>query len=46
MKYLVGLLLGGLMEDPEPRFGNYNSLRNERRYYYCSECNSYHLTSK
>lgn len=22
MKYLVGLLLGGLMEDPEPRFGN------------------------
>lgn len=22
MKYLVGLLLGGLMEDLEPRFGN------------------------
>ena len=28
------------------RIGNYNSSRNEKRYYYCSECGAYHLTSK
>lgn len=26
--------------------GNYNPLRNEKRMYFCSECNAWHLTSK
>ena len=26
--------------------GNYNPKRNEKRFYFCNECNAWHLTSK
>lgn len=28
------------------RVGNYNSIRNEKRFYYCDKCKCWHLTSK